>query len=63
MDVQLQGAASVLDHIQPDDIQLYVNANELGAGEHDVEVEVNGPENIKWNLPKNKAKIRIIQRS
>lgn len=63
MDVQVSGAPSVLDSIQANDIQLYVNANGLGVGEHDVEVEVNGPQNITWKLPENKVKIRISQRS
>lgn len=63
MDVQVSGAPSVLNSIKPSDIQLYVNANELGVGEHEVEVEVNGPQNIKWNLSKNKIKIRISQRT
>ncbi|MBB5325967.1 YbbR domain-containing protein [Anoxybacillus tepidamans] len=63
MDVQVYGAPSVLSSIQADDIQLYVNANELGVGEHEVEVEVNGPQNITWELPKNKVRMRISQRS
>ncbi|MCZ0756904.1 CdaR family protein [Anoxybacillus sp. J5B_2022] len=63
MDVQVSGAPSVLDSIRADDLQLYVNASELGVGEHEVEVEVNGPQNITWKLPDNKAKIRISQRS
>lgn len=63
MDVQVYGAPSVLDSIRADDLQLYVNASELGIGEHDVEIEVNGPQNITWKLPSNKAKIRISARS
>lgn len=63
MDVQVSGAPSVLNSIRADDLQLYVNASELGVGEHDVEVEVNGPQNITWKLPSNKAKIRISERS
>lgn len=62
MDVQVYGAPSVLNSIQPDDLELYVNANELGVGEHEVEVEVNGPQNITWDLPKNKVNIKINQR-
>jgi len=63
MEVQVSGAPSVLNSIRADDLQLYVNASELGVGEHDVEVEVNGPQNITWKLPSNKAKIRISARS
>lgn len=63
MDVQVSGAPSVLNSIRADDLQLYVNASELGIGEHDVEIEVNGPQNITWKLPSNKAKIRISARS
>ncbi|QPA31103.1 CdaR family protein [Thermaerobacillus caldiproteolyticus] len=62
MDVQLSGAPSILNSIQADDLELYINVNELGVGEHEVPVEVNGPQNITWNLPKNKVKIKISQK-
>jgi YbbR domain-containing protein len=52
----------VLNSIKADDLELYVNVNELGIGEHEVPIEVNGPQNITWDLPKDKVKIRISQR-
>lgn len=62
MDVQLYGAPDVLDSIQTDDVTLYVDVSDLGVGEHEVKAELNGPQNIKWELPKKNVKIKINER-
>ncbi|GLH65564.1 CdaR family protein [Parageobacillus sp. G301] len=62
MDVQLYGAPNVLSDITKDDIQLYIDVSDLGVGEHEVKAELNGPQNIKWQLPKEKVKIKINER-
>jgi YbbR domain-containing protein len=33
----------------------------LGVGEHDIDIEVKGPDNVTWALPQEKAKIRITE--
>ena len=55
------GAESVLNAIQLKDIEVYLNVSELGIGEHDVPIEVNGPQNVRWKLPQKKAAIRITR--
>lgn len=55
------GAQSVLDAIQLKDIEVYLNVSELGIGEHDVPIEVNGPQNVRWKLPQKEATIRITR--
>jgi YbbR domain-containing protein len=62
MDVQLYGAPNVLSDITKDDIQLYIDVSDLGVGEHEVKMELNGPQNIKWQLPKENVKIKINER-
>jgi YbbR domain-containing protein len=62
LDVNVYGALSILNSLKSDDINLYVNVSELGIGEHEVTVEVNGPQNITWGLPQDKVKIKIAQK-
>jgi YbbR domain-containing protein len=62
MDVQLYGAPNVLSDITKDDIQLYIDVSDLGVGEHEVKMELNGPQNIKWQLSKENVKIKINER-
>ncbi|MFC0274787.1 YbbR-like domain-containing protein [Metabacillus herbersteinensis] len=59
LDISIFGAPSIIQSINAGDIELYVNITELGDGEHDVKVEVNGPQNITWTLPIEEVKIRI----
>ncbi|MGX1984089.1 YbbR domain-containing protein [Thermolongibacillus altinsuensis] len=56
------GAPSVLHSIQTEDIELYLNVSEFGIGEHEVPIEVNGPQNIQWELPQKRAKIKIAKK-
>ncbi len=62
LDLDILGASSILETIRPVDIELYLNVTNLGAGEHDVPIEVNGPQNISWKLPQEKARIIISER-
>ncbi len=55
------GAQRVLNAIQLKDIEVYLNVSELGIGEHDVPIEVNGPQNVRWKLPQKEATIRITR--
>ena len=61
LDVSLLGAQSILDKIKPSDIELYINVTNLGSGEHDVSIEVNGPQNISWELPNDEVEIVISE--
>lgn len=61
--VQILGASSIVDSIKASDIELYVNVTDLGDGEHDVKVEVNGPQNITSILPKDEVKVKISSSS
>ncbi|MDF0728656.1 CdaR family protein [Cytobacillus sp. S13-E01] len=59
LDIEVVGAPSLLNDIDPSDIELYINLTDLGQGEHDVRIEVNGPQNISWVLPQVEAKVNI----
>lgn len=63
MDLTVYGAPSVINDIKSDDIELYINLSDLADGEHEVEVQVNGPQNLTWSLQKEKVKVRISSAS
>ncbi|MED4454190.1 CdaR family protein [Metabacillus fastidiosus] len=63
LSVQVLGASSIVEAIKASDIELYVNVTDLGEGEHDVKVEVNGPQNITSVLPKDEVKVKITSSS
>lgn len=63
MDLTVYGATSVINEIKSDDIELYINLSDLADGEHEVEVQVNGPQNLTWSLQKEKVKVRISSAS
>jgi YbbR domain-containing protein len=63
IDLAVMGAPSVINNMKSSDIELYVNASDLGEGEHELKIDVNGPPNISWSLSKDKAKIKITRKS
>ena len=63
IDVKIYGAPSVINEITSDDIELYINLSNLSDGEHEVQVQVNSPQNITWSLEQEKIKVRISSAS
>jgi YbbR domain-containing protein len=63
LDVKIIGAPSVIKDIKSADIELYLNLADLSDGEHEVTVEVNGPQNITWSLQQEKVKVKISSAS
>ncbi|MGM0877321.1 MAG: CdaR family protein [Bacillota bacterium] len=59
LDVKIYGAPNVMKNIKSSDIELYINLSDLSDGEHEVNVEVNGPQNITWSLQQEKVKVKI----
>ncbi|MDA1478096.1 CdaR family protein [Bacillus changyiensis] len=62
LDITAKGSAAELAKLQSSDIELYVNVADLNDGVHHVKLEVNGPQNITWSLPKN-VKVRISSKT
>jgi YbbR domain-containing protein len=63
LDVKVYGAPSVIEDIKPEDIEVYINLTDLSDGEHEVNVEVNGPQNITWSLQQKKINVKISSAS
>ncbi|WP_449538527.1 CdaR family protein [Ferdinandcohnia sp. Marseille-Q9671] len=61
LSVDVSGAPSVIEGTSPTNLDVYIDVTNLGIGEHDVDIKVNGPENITWTLPQEKAKVRITE--
>lgn len=59
LNLDVKGAPSVLEGTSPTNIDVFIDVTDLGIGEHDVEIEVSGPQNVTWALPQDKARIRI----
>lgn len=63
LDVKILGVSSVIKDIKASEIELYVNLSDLSDGEHEVDVQVNGPQNITWSLQQEKVKVKISSAS
>ncbi|WP_162595869.1 CdaR family protein [Bacillus sp. CGMCC 1.16541] len=63
LDIDVFGSEEVINNISPEDIQVYVNVSNISSGEHDANIEVNGPQNITWSLSTKIAKMKITDKS
>jgi YbbR domain-containing protein len=63
MDVRLYGTPNILNNVTEDDVELYIDVSGLDVGEHEVKIEWNGPQNVKWELPKENVKIKISEKT
>ncbi|MGD6834425.1 CdaR family protein [Sutcliffiella halmapala] len=61
MDLTVRGAPSVLEGLESTDMEMYINVTDLGEGEHELPLEINGPQNVSWDLPKRNVKIRLVE--
>ncbi len=61
LNIDVQGAPSVLEGTSPTNFDVFIDVTNLGIGEHDIDIEVKGPDNVTWALPQEKAKIRITE--
>jgi YbbR domain-containing protein len=63
MDVRLYGTPDILNGVTENDVELYIDVSGLGVGEHEVKLEWNGPQNVKWELPKENVKVKISEKN
>ena len=61
--VILKGVSSVIEKVSPADINAYIDLNNLGAGEHDVDVIVEGnDEKVQYTPKTTKVKVQIANK-
>ncbi|WP_262009447.1 YbbR-like domain-containing protein [Bacillus licheniformis] len=59
LDITAKGSTAAIEKLQPSDVELYVNVADLDDGEHNVKLEVNGPQNMTWSLPRQSIRVKI----
>lgn len=59
VDIELVGAPSILKDIDGSDLDIYIEVTDLSNGQHYVDIMVNVPINIKWNLSTKTATIEL----
>ncbi|WLR42030.1 CdaR family protein [Bacillus carboniphilus] len=62
LDVTITGVSNVVNQMNKDDITLVLDLSDLNEGEHDVEVQVDIKDDIKWTLAQEKVKVKITSK-
>ncbi|MCK0473765.1 YbbR-like domain-containing protein [Halalkalibacter sp. APA_J-10(15)] len=58
-----QGAADLLERMTADDIQAFVDVSQLSRGEHDVDIQINGPPHIRFQIMDETIPVQIQLKS
>lgn len=58
-DITINGTEQVLAELKESDIEVYVDLSNYSKGVHEVDIQVNGPQNITWQLAKNQVTVEI----
>ncbi|KKK36273.1 hypothetical protein WQ57_20160 [Mesobacillus campisalis] len=58
----VSGQNDRITSIEESDFQLLIDVSGLAEGEHSVDIEVSGPEDVEWRLAKEKASVSITKR-
>ncbi len=62
LDLTVLGSPTVLADLRSNDMELYINVTDLGVGEHEVSLEVNGPQNVTWEVPQSTIKVNLTEK-
>jgi len=63
VDLNVTGTSQALDNIDEHDFDVFLDLSGLKPGDHDVNIEVKGPNDISWELSSKKAKIRLTEKN
>lgn len=58
----MEGSKDQLKKAQESAFEVFMNMEGLQAGDHEVNLEVKGPKDVKWELSTEKAKVRIKEK-
>jgi len=59
IDILVNGPATAVTRVKPKDFNVYIDLSDLEEGEHDVDIHVEGPPDLKMKPTKSSAKITI----
>jgi YbbR domain-containing protein len=62
VDITVSGFKEKLDTVDSESFSLFANVTGLAPGEHEIEIEAEGPEDIEWELTNNKVTIQIQEK-
>lgn len=60
--IKLEGNSEELKKAVEKDFEVFMNMEGLKAGEHELDLQVSGPQDVKWQLSTEKAKVRLKER-
>ncbi|WP_034765826.1 CdaR family protein [Rossellomorea vietnamensis] len=63
VDVSLKGENEEVSSVKKEDFSLALDLTGLEPGEHEVEIEAEGPENVEWTLSQEKVKVEIKEKN
>jgi len=55
------GSGTAVTELGPNNFDIFIDLNGLTEGEHNVNIQVNGPPNVNWEPDKSSAKITITR--
>lgn len=59
INILINGPASAVKGIRPEDFNVFIDLSSLKEGAHEVNIHVEGPSSVKWKPDKSSAKITI----
>ncbi|PLR75797.1 hypothetical protein CU633_19110 [Bacillus sp. V3-13] len=62
VNLTVTGPRDTVTRLTAGDFNLFIDATNLGEGEHQLNIQVNGPNNVKWELSKAVATVSISQK-
>lgn len=62
LDLTVLGSPTVLADLRSNEMDLYINVTDLGVGEHEVSLEVNGPQNVTWEVSQSTIKVNLTEK-
>jgi YbbR domain-containing protein len=62
VDLIVSGPSSKLKNLTADDFNLYIDLSDLTVGLHDVEIQVEGPADLRWILSQPVARISLTKK-
>ncbi|GIN87081.1 hypothetical protein J6TS2_34670 [Heyndrickxia sporothermodurans] len=62
VDLTVNGTSSALKKLSATNFDVIMDLSGLSPGDHEVNLEVDGPNDVSWKLSKKKAKIRLTEK-
>ena len=63
VDVALKGQNGEVNKVRKEDFSLALDLSGLEPGEHEVEIDAKGPDNVEWTLSQKTVKVEIKEKN